>query len=142
MVFFIWNFRNYKWGYIPVSLARIVSNLIVAAISAGLLWVAFKLEPRAGGLVGTLRVIQQMAFFGLLINLILAFFNLIPIPPLDGSHVVFHLLPPKLGLKYRELGKYGIGVVMLLVFFFPETLSLLLWPVYSIMDLVYLAMGF
>ena len=136
------NYRNYKWGDIRVSLAGIVSNLILAAISTGLFWAFLTLEPMLGGLGGTMGVLQQMAFYGLFINLILAFFNLIPLPPLDGSHVVFHLLPRRLGLKYREFGKYGIGVLMLLVFFFPGTLSLLLWPVQAIMGLVVQAMGF
>ena len=62
----------------------------------------------------TWMVIRDMADAGIFINLILALFNLLPIPPLDGSHVMYHLLPPQLGMRYREAGRYG----MLLVFAF------------------------
>ncbi len=136
------NYRDYKWGDIRVSLAGVASNLVLAILCTGLLWVFLALESMGGGLSGVYPVLQQMAFFGLFINLILAFFNLIPLPPLDGSHVVYHLLPPELGARYREVGKYGIGILMLLIFVFPGALSFLLWPVQALVGLVYRSMGF
>ncbi len=48
-----------------------------------------------------------MLVYGMLINLILCFFNLIPIPPLDGSHLLYHALPPRAGAWYRGLNRYG-----------------------------------
>lgn len=123
------NFRDYRWGDIRVSLAGVTSNFILAAGFTLVMGVLVNLRAHFGSLGGTLPVLQQMAYFGLYINLILAVFNLIPIPPLDGSHVVFQLLPRELAARYREVGRYGIGILMLLVFFFPRGLGVLLWPV-------------
>jgi len=129
------NFRDYRGGDIRVSLAGITANLGLALLCTVLLGVSLKLGAMVGTLGGVLPVVQSAASFGLLINLILAVFNLIPIPPLDGSHVVYHLLPPALGARYREAGRYGILVLMLLVFFFPGGIQLLLWPVDLLMGL-------
>jgi Zn-dependent protease len=125
------NYRDYRWGDIRVSLAGIVSNLILVVLFTVLAAVVAGLAPTgAEGLAGTVvGVLIQVALYGILINLILAFFNLIPIPPLDGSHVLFHFLPEPLALKYREMGRYGVVVVMALVFFFPRAFWLLMWPV-------------
>jgi Zn-dependent protease len=108
------NFRNYKRGDILVSLAGIAVNFTLAIafalVLAAAVWGARFLPDAAN----TWQAIMEMARFGILINIVLALFNLLPIPPLDGSHVMYHLLPPHLGLKYREAGRYG----MLLVFAF------------------------
>lgn len=122
------NYRNYVSGDIKVSLAGIVSNLILAALCT-LLLAGLQFMGARVGYGGLISVLSQAAYFGLYINLILAFFNLIPIPPLDGSHVVYHLLPQSLRARYREFGRYGIGVIMMLVFFVPQGMRILLAPV-------------
>jgi Zn-dependent protease len=53
----------------------------------------------------------NMFRYGVLINVLLIVFNLIPIPPLDGSHVFYYLLPPDLAVRYRAIGGYGIFIV-------------------------------
>lgn len=123
------NFRNPKWGDIRVSLAGIVSNLILAALFTLVLLALIKLQPVVGGAAGVWSVLHRIAEFGIFINLILAFFNLLPIPPLDGSHVLFHLLPRKAAVRYRELGRYGILVLMGAFFLVPDVFRYLLWPV-------------
>jgi Zn-dependent protease len=128
------NFRNYVTGDIKVSLAGIVSNLLLAAVCTLLLALLQVLGGRVG-YGGVVSVLSQAAYFGLFINLILAFFNLIPIPPLDGSHVVYHLLPRGLGARYRAFGRYGIGVLMMLVFFLPGGFEFLLRPVTALVNL-------
>jgi Zn-dependent protease len=133
------NFRDYKWGDIRVSLAGVTANLGLAALCTVLLGPVLLLERGGGTMVGS--VLYQVLYFGLLINLILAIFNLIPIPPLDGSHVVSHLLPPRLSAKYRELGRYGIGILMLLLFLLPDGIQTLLWPVDFLMNLARLYLG-
>jgi Zn-dependent protease len=60
-------------------------------------------------------VLQAMAILGILLNLYLAVFNLLPIPPLDGSHVVKYLLPPSWALRYQQIGFYGILILLLLL---------------------------
>jgi Zn-dependent protease len=122
------NYRNYVRGDIRVSLAGIVSNLILAVIFTLVMAIIQWLAGRMGSNY-LLAVLFQVASFGVFINLILAVFNLIPIPPLDGSHVVYHLLPRNLRARYQEFGRYGIGAILLLVFVVPDGLRYLLWPV-------------
>jgi Zn-dependent protease len=127
------KYRDYKWGDIRVSLAGIVSNLGLAVLSTFLVVGVLKLEGTVGTLGGVTGALRQMAVFGILINLVLAFFNLIPIPPLDGSHVLFHLLPRPLALQYRQAGRYGLLVMMGLLFLVPGIFQYLLWPVTYLM---------
>ncbi len=129
------NYRDPKWGDIRVSLAGIVANLGLAVVLTLLTAVLFRVSPSLGGVGGVLSVLIQAFYVGIYLNLILAFFNLIPIPPLDGSHVLFHFLPRELGLRYREMGRYGIGILMLLLFVFPSGFNLLLVPVNFLMSL-------
>ncbi len=133
------NFRDYKWGDIRVSLAGIAANLLLA-LFCGLILGPVMLLERGGGF-GVGLILYQVFYFGLLINLILAVFNLIPIPPLDGSHVVAQLLPPRLAMKYRELGRFGIGILMLLMVVVPGGFQTLLKPVEVLMELVELYLG-
>jgi Zn-dependent protease len=127
------KYRDYKWGDIRVSMAGIVSNLGLAVLSTFLVVAVLKVEGAMGAAGGLTDALRQMAVFGILINLVLAFFNLIPIPPLDGSHVLFHLLPRPLALQYRQAGRYGLLVMMGLLFLVPGIFRYLLWPVTYLM---------
>ncbi len=69
-----------------------------------------------------------MMFWGIWLNLLLANFNIIPIPPLDGSHVFYHLLPPELGARYRTLSQYGFLILIGLLFLAPGVIYTLLLP--------------
>ena len=124
------NYRDYVAGDIRVSLAGIVSNIglaVLAMIAAGFV---VKLQSLAGTFGGTTELMLLTLRYAIFINLILAFFNLIPIPPLDGSHVVAHALPRPLAQQYRELGRFGLLIVMGLVFFMPGAIEFMLTPVY------------
>lgn len=125
------NFRSHPWGDIRVSLAGIVANLGLAVLFALL---AFFLAAARLSLGSWAVVLVQGAIFGVFINLLLAFFNLLPVPPLDGSHVVAHLLPPRAAEAYRNFGRFGVLALMLVVFVWPDVLSLLLAPVGWILD--------
>jgi len=127
------NYRDPKWGDIRVSLAGIVANLILATLSMIATAIVVKVEVSTGAHGVVLESLRTMGRYGVLINLILAFFNLIPIPPLDGSHVLFHLLPSDLAVKYRAFGRYGILVLVGMLFFFPKAFEVLLWPVTALM---------
>ncbi len=129
------NYRNYVGGDIRVSLAGIVSNLGLALLST--LGMAFivKLDSTLGGVGAVGEVAYEVFYYGLFINLILAFFNLIPIPPLDGSHVVAHMLPGDLALRYRMMGQYGILVLMGVMFLLPQAFGVLLSPVFFFVGL-------
>ncbi len=127
------NFRDPKWGDVRVSLAGVAANLAFAFACTLVVAAAVALQPASGPLRETAAVVADMAEFGVFINLILAVFNLLPLPPLDGSHVVYHLLPAGWAERYREFGRYGLGVIMLAVFVVPDAFGLLLWPVRVLM---------
>lgn len=123
------NFRDPVWGDIRVSMAGIVSNVVLTLLFALLAIGAFRLEAALHApWVGWLA---SVATWGIVINLLLALFNLLPIPPLDGSHVIAHLLPPSLRDGYRAMGRYGLliliglfylgGDIMQTIFFGPLT---------------------
>lgn len=122
------NYRNYRRGDILVSLAGIAANVVLAVLFTLLIVATTHMGRALPALVPTLELLQRMFWWGVNINLVLAFFNLIPIPPLDGSHVFYYLLPPKLGYKYRQIGQMGILLVLLLLLFFPPVTAFFLWP--------------
>jgi len=121
------NYRNYRRGDIIVSLAGVVTNLLIAlgctAVIAllGVVGRAQSLEPSAG-------ILQAMMVTGVRINLLLFAFNLIPIPPLDGSQVLKHLLPPALAVQYQRVGLYGIAILVLILYLAPQLLDYWLHP--------------
>ena len=109
------NYRNYKRGDIIVSLAGIAVNLMLFPLCALLivgLGMLGRLIPPG---VENLFLFQRMMVMGILFNLLLAVFNLLPIPPLDGSHVMKYLMPPAWSLRYQQLGKYGIIILLVLL---------------------------
>jgi len=117
------------WGDVRVSLAGVASNLGLAVLATLVSVAVVRVEASVGPLGGVTEALSRMAFYGILINVVLATFNLIPIPPLDGSHVVYHLLPRRLASPYRRAGRYGLLVLLGLMFLVPGAFRLLLWPV-------------
>jgi len=127
------NYRQFKRGDIIVSSAGVVTNFVLSFVFAGL-FVALGLAWRAlPGLEGALDVAQRMMIWGIRLNLMLCFFNLIPLPPLDGSHLFYYLLPPDLGLRYRGLQRFGFLPLMGLMVLFPSAVSLLLTPAWVVL---------
>jgi Zn-dependent protease len=123
------NYRNYVAGDIRVSMAGIVSNIFLALGATLLMAMLVKLRSFVGPLGGVLDSALLALNYAVFINLILAFFNLIPVPPLDGSHVLAHLLPDALALKYRQFGQYGVLALMGVLYFIPGAFGVVLWPV-------------
>ena len=103
------NFKHQKRDSIKVSVAGICANLLVAlALSVPL---RFNLIAPTGDL-SYYWLLQQIV----IVNVAIAFFNLIPIPPLDGSHLLANLLPVELARAYSRLvGGYGFFILILLL---------------------------
>lgn len=114
------NFRNYRWGEITVSAAGPLSNLTLAIISAQIL-------PFAEGNPG----LAIFCYYGCVINIFLMIFNLVPIPPLDGSRVLMPFLPRPLNYYYAQLEPYGFIIIMLLLY--SGVLNFIIKPVYRLL---------
>jgi Zn-dependent protease len=123
------NFRNYRRDDILVSLAGPASNLAMAFIALAVLIVlkhagggpaidaagavadhATDVDPTGMRLFPAALVL----YYGVTINLVLFVFNLFPIPPLDGSHVLRHFLPYKLEQVYNQIGMWGLMLIFIL----------------------------
>lgn len=127
------NYRNYRRGEIIVSLAGIATNMALFFVST-IGFAAVGLLGRAvSPLTGPLAILQQMMFWGMALNLVLAFFNLIPVPPLDGSHVLKLLLPPTAGMRYRQLYAFGFIPIFLVMWLLPGVVDAFMWPVYQLL---------
>jgi Zn-dependent protease len=106
------NFRHVRRAEIIVSGAGPVSNLILAVLFTAGLFVALRLIPEPT----VEHPVIRMLFLGLQLNVILAVFNMVPLPPLDGSHILQWSLPGDLGHRYiRAIGPYGGFILLALV---------------------------
>jgi len=108
------KYRKYKQGDILVSLAGVAGNLGLAVMFA-LLDVAATAAFHATGGNGFLQTAHDLFVTGVRLNVFLIFFNLLPVPPLDGSHVLYHLLPVNLAHAYRQLYPYGFIILYMLL---------------------------
>lgn len=107
------NYRHHVRGDIIVSLAGIFVNLCLSVVCT-IAIIGFGALGRAiPSAASSISVLQAMAFCGVMFNLLLAFFNLLPVPPLDGSHVFKYLLPPSWALRYERIGFLGIFILLL-----------------------------
>jgi Zn-dependent protease len=130
------KFRKYRRGDILVSSAGVITNFVLALVFSAL-YVALGLLARSmPGAGEVLQTAQQMMLYGIRINLILCFFNLIPIPPLDGSHLLYHVLPPQAGAWYRGLSRFGYLPLFVLLFLFQPVVGILLAPVRVVMGIL------
>jgi len=120
------NYRNYRWGEFAVSAAGPVSNLVLAAVFA----LVLRLGIQNPGLMA-------MAQIGVSINILLALFNLIPIPPLDGSHILAIFLPRELARLYAYL--QPVGFILILILFYTGVMTVILMPLYR--QIVFFLLG-
>lgn len=124
---------NPRFGMMAVAAAGPGANVILGMIGA----IAFGLTlpdgaamsaseggmPMVADAAGMTSYLSTALFFFILINVFLAIFNLLPIPPFDGSHIVEGLLPPPLARVYDRLRPYGMALffgLIALTWFFPE----------------------
>ena len=123
------RYRNFRRGDLIVSTAGVFTNLLIAlACTAVFIGLGLSARILPDSLASTLGVAQRMMTWGVWLNLMLAFFNILPIPPLDGSHVMYHLLPAGLRERYRSFQRFGFLPLLVLMLFFPGAIRWLLSP--------------
>ncbi len=110
------NYKHIRRGDIIVSLAGVATNFVIA-LGCAVIIVGVGLLGRAvPALDQTIGILQAMMAWGVVLNFSLISFNLLPIPPLDGSHVMKYLLPRPLAVRYVQFGRFGLLVLILLLF--------------------------
>jgi Zn-dependent protease len=142
------NLKRFVRDDVMVSLAGIAANLIVAIVAVAMLIGLILAVPGGRSAIAdvlNLRLNGEMSQFsqsslvplGLLlydlmfINVLLACFNIIPVPPLDGSHVLRHMLPSGVREVYDNVGRFGL---LVLLFFGGRLLGPLLNPIRGLFD--------
>ena len=126
------KFRNYRIGDLIVSLAGVTANLIIAFLCIPLIWAVGAIARAVPALEPSAVILQAMFMLGVQLNWLLIAFNLIPIPPLDGSHVVQQLLPRRLAHYYVQVGRFGLLILIALLVFGEGLLSAWLRPALAI----------
>lgn len=127
------RFRPYRLGLFVVSMAGIVINLALAVLGALFLKALFQLDPRAvvaafSGVSSGVGALALAAYYFTTINLVLAVFNLLPIPPLDGSKILQSLLPLRFHPWLWALERYSwVSFLLILTVFRQPIQWMLVW---------------
>ncbi|MBA4743358.1 MAG: site-2 protease family protein [Azoarcus sp.] len=128
--------NNPKSDMLWVAAAGPFMNLVMAIGWAALLKLA---HSGVGGAYAD--PLMQMALAGIMINAVLMFLNLLPIPPLDGGRIAVSLLPDRLSWQFARIEPYGFPILLLLLF--SGILGAILWPMIAIFrDLLSTIFGF
>jgi Zn-dependent protease len=105
-----YNLRNRRLGEFCVSIAGIITNFLIA--------IAFAIFIRFAVAWNLSEPVIYLIAYIIMLNITLGVFNLFPIPPLDGSKILFSLIPYKYESQLRNLEKYGLYILIILVVFF------------------------
>jgi Zn-dependent protease len=114
------NFAHYRRDDLLVSVAGPVSNILMALLCSIvvilLAWANRSVDSSSAPLAAeVILFLIRMFYGGIYLNIVLAVFNLIPVPPLDGSHVLASLLPGKAAAAYARVGFAGIFLILILM---------------------------
>jgi Zn-dependent protease len=114
-----YNLRNQKWGEALVAIAGPSANVFLALV--------FSIIIRFADVLSLGTSFVQMAWYIVYINILLALFNMLPIPPLDGSKILMAVLPYKLQQKYKQftmwIEQYGIFAMFAFIFIFLQVFA-------------------
>jgi Zn-dependent protease len=134
--------RDPRRDMIWISAAGPVSNLLFAGIIALVLYFLVNAGVFAG-YADWKWILAQMIMTGVTVNVILAFFNLIPLPPLDGSGILTGLLSPRAAMRYQQINRWGFMILLALIFLprwlpgMPDIIGyLVLYPAHSMLNLL------
>jgi Zn-dependent protease len=127
-------FRNPRSDDIRVSVAGPLSNVFLAILFTLIGIILSFVMPDFSRLSTFQAGLLDFCRLAVLINLFLAFFNLIPIFPLDGSHILANLLPPDLEYRYRSLSRYGF--ILLLILIMTPIIDIFLLPAWFFREIL------
>ena len=117
-----YNFKDYKKGTILTAIAGPLANLLLAVCALVLYTVTICILSATSSLAllvtnDVMRILTDMLFYLYLANIVLMLFNLIPVPPLDGSKVLFSVLPSKSYRFVLNYERYGMYILLVLLWF-------------------------
>lgn len=112
-------FKNPKRDDLIVGLAGPFGNLILAILGAGLAWAIYLVVGNGVVVTELVQYLYLFAYMFVMVNLYLMFFNLIPLPPLDGSSIIGFLLPKKYMPQYYQVQAYAMPIFMIVVILVP-----------------------
>ncbi len=124
-------FKNPRSGIFKVSLAGPATNFILAFVFGLITKGLYMIFVSAEADLSFLHPLLAMAFAGIFINIILCVFNLLPVPPLDGSKILLSILPRDLAMKYLQVERYGMLILILLLA--TGVLGYIIQPVLALM---------
>ncbi|MCL1890427.1 MAG: site-2 protease family protein [Coriobacteriia bacterium] len=107
------HFKNVRVGELLTGLAGPASNIIMAALTVVIAYLVATFAPQAPFWLFT------VFYYFIFINLVLAFFNLIPLPPLDGASIIALFLPDKALRQYYQIQQYALPILLILMFMGP-----------------------
>ncbi len=107
----MYNLKNPKRDMIFVSLAGVTANFLLAVAAGAIMFIIRAFFADVSIMASIYLILQYV----IVINIVLMIFNLIPIPPLDGSRVVLFLLPRDLAQKYAKIERYGFWIILILL---------------------------
>jgi Zn-dependent protease len=110
-----YNLKAKKWGEAIVAFAGPLSNIVLAVI--------FSMLVRYADVFGLSQAFVTFSMTIIIMNIVLAIFNLIPIPPLDGSKILFAILPQRFMNIRFKLEQYGFLIVLMFIIFFGQLLN-------------------
>jgi len=125
-----YNFKDQKYGQAKSAIAGPAANIIIAVFFGLLL----RFLPFSGSQSSQLFV--NFFIYIVQINLLLALFNLVPIPPLDGSHILFSFLPYSMENVKIFLNRWGMIILLVLIFLVPEFFNVLIQIVILIFKII------
>ena len=113
-----WRLRNPRLGMMAVAAAGPGSNLVLAAVGAIMLGLLARYLVTPTGQAVALVALSLNYF--IMVNVFLAFFNLLPVPPFDGSHIIEGMLPRGAARQFNRLRPIGLPLVFLLLLIIPS----------------------
>ncbi|PIQ66780.1 MAG: site-2 protease family protein [Candidatus Zambryskibacteria bacterium CG11_big_fil_rev_8_21_14_0_20_40_24] len=120
-----YNLRSQRWGEAIVAAAGPLANIFIALVFG----LALRFLGPSGFLPESFVVISQIVVF---INIILAIFNLIPIPPLDGSKILFSILPLRMIELRHTIERYSLFLIIVFIFFLWRLVLPIVFWVFSL----------